>query len=699
MQRFGRAVVKLRIPILILSFLLLIPSVIAYFRTGTNYDILAYLPKEIDTMRGQDILKEDFGTGAYAMYVCEGLEEKEVSALRKQIEKVDHVEKILWYDSIADLSVPMSVLPDKIYDVFNNEDATMMFVIFDTGTSEDETMEAIHEIRKIAGEGCYLGGMSSIVTDTKDLADKEVVIYVVIAVVLSIIVLSLTMDSFLLPFLFLLSIGMAIIYNMGTNLVFGEISYITKALAAVLQLGVTMDYSIFLWHSFREIKESEPDSKKAMAQAIAATLRSVIGSSVTTVAGFIALCFMTFTLGLDLGVVMAKGVLFGVLCCVTILPSLILVFEPLILKTTHRQFIKEFPKATDFILKHSRIFVLILAVGVLPAAWCEFHTDVYYKIDASLPEYLPSVTANAKLKEYFDMGAMHMILIDKTIPDKDADRMIEELEKVDGVKAVLGMESLVGPMIPDSFVPEKLKDIFTSDTQEMMIITNEYEVATDEVNAQCDRIEEIIHSYDPESLLVGEAPCTRDLINITNRDFTVVNAVSILLVFLIIFFVFGSISLPVLLIFVIEFAIFVNLGIPFLTGTVISFVASIVIGTIQLGATVDYAILMTGRYETERISGKSREEALWIAHRTSFRSIIVSALSFFSATIGVGLYSGIDIVSELCILMARGALISMAVVLLILPSVLSLFDGLIIRTSLRMRRAGISGRDKAEAVK
>ena len=699
MQRFGRAVVKLRIPILILSFLLLIPSVIAYFRTGTNYDILAYLPKEIDTMRGQEILKEDFGTGAYAMYVCEGLEEKEVSELRKKIETVDHVEKILWYDSIADLSVPMTVLPDKIYDVFNNENATMMFVIFDTGTSEDETMDAIHAIRELAGDGCYLGGMSSIVTDTKDLADKEVVIYVVIAVLLSIIVLSLTMDSFVLPFLFFLSIGMAIIYNMGTNLIFGEISYLTKALAAVLQLGVTMDYSIFLWHSFREIRENEPDSRQAMARAIAATLRSVIGSSITTVAGFIALCFMTFTLGLDLGVVMAKGVLFGVLCCVTILPSLILVCEPLILKTTHRQLIREFPKATDFILNHSRIFVLILALGVIPAAWCEFHTDVYYKIDSSLPEYLPSVTANAKLKEYFDMGAMHMILIDKSLPDKEVDQMMEELEAVPGVKAVLGMESLVGPMIPDSFVPDKLKDIFTSDTQEMMIITNEYEVATDEVNAQCDRIEEIIHGYDPESLLVGEAPCTRDLINITNRDFTVVNAVSILMVFLIIFFVFSSISLPVLLIFVIEFAIFVNLGIPFLTGTVISFVASIVIGTIQLGATVDYAILMTGRYETERIAGKSKKDAIWIAHRTSFRSVIVSALSFFSATIGVGLYSGIDIVSELCILMARGALISMAVVLLILPSVLSLFDGLIIRTSLRMRRAGIARREKAEAAK
>ncbi len=690
MLKFGKAVVKSRVFILILSFLLLIPAGIGYVMTRINYDVLAYLPSEIDTMKGQEILKDQFGTGAYSMFICEGMEEKDVSALKKQLEEVDHVEKIVWYDTLADISIPMEdVLPEKLYEAFNSDDATMMFVIFDTGTSEDETMDAIHEIRKIAGEQCFLSGMSAIVTDTKDLCDQEVVIYVIIAVLLSVLVLSLTMDSFVIPFMFLTSIGMAIVYNLGSNIIFGEISYLTKALAAVLQLGVTMDYSIFLWHSYLEMQQSHPDKKEAMSYAVAATLKSVVGSSITTVAGFIALCFMTFTLGLDIGLVMAKGVVFGVISCVTILPSLILVFDKALMKTRHKNLIPQIPAVTDFIMKHYRIFALILVIFVFPAFYCQMHSKVYYNLDKSLPDYLPSVQANTKLDEKFHMGAAHMLLIDSTLPRKEVDQMVEELKKIDGVKSVLGIESVVGPLIPENMIPEKLTKIFRNDRWEMLIMTNKYAVASDEVNRECEEINEVLHRYDPNGLLVGEAPCTKDLIDITDRDFKVVNAMSIGMVFLIIFFVFKSVSLPFILIFVIEFAIFINLGIPYLTGTVLPFVASIVIGTIQLGATVDYAILMTGRYELERCSGKSKREAVWIAHRTSFRSVIVSAFSFFAATFGVGMYSGIDIVSSLCILMARGALVSMAVVLTILPSMLMVFDKLIIKTSINFRKAGI----------
>ncbi len=691
MLKFGRGVVKCRIMILILGIALLFPAAIGYVNTRINYDVLTYLPDSFDTMKGQQILLDEFGTGAFCMFICDGMPEKDVAAVKERIENVDHVEKVIWYDSFADISIPMkSVLPEKLYEAFNTDTATMMFIIFDTGTSEDETLHAVQDIRDVSGEQCFLSGMSAIVKDTKDLSDQEVVIYVLLAVLLSVLVLGLTMDSFLIPFLFLASIGMAIVYNLGTNLFFGEISYLTKALAAVLQLGVTMDYSIFLWHSYREMLQSEPDKKEAMAKAIAATLKSVIGSSITTVAGFIALCFMTFTLGLDLGVVMAKGVLFGVVSCVTILPSMILVFDKLLEKTRHRNLIKEFPKTTDFILDHNKIFALILAVLVIPAFWCQNHTKVYYNLDSSLPEYLPSVQANAKLQEEFNMGATHMILFDSQMPSKEVHAMTEELEKVDGVKSVLGLESMIGPMIPESMIPQKALDIFKNDRWEMMIITNEYAVASDEVNEQCDKILSILHKYDENSLLVGEGPCTKDLIETTAWDFKVVSFASILMVFLIIFFVFKSISLPVILIFVIEFAIFVNLGIPYFTGTTLPFVANIVIGTIQLGATVDYAILMTGRYESERCAGKSRKEAVWIAHRTSFRSVIVSACSFFASTFGVGLYSNVDIVSSLCILMARGALISMAVVLLILPSMLMLFDKLIIKTSLNFRKAKIT---------
>lgn len=682
MEKLGRKIVKFRIPIFIISILLLIPAAIGYINTRVNYDILYYLPDNIETMQGQDILVDEFGTGAYSMFICEGMENKDVAELKSKIEDVEYVSKVVWYDSFADLSIPMEMLPEKIRSAFNSEDSTMMFIIFETTTSADETMDAIEEIRAIAGKQCFLSGMSAVVTDTKNLAESEVVIYVLIAVILSMIVLGLTMESWLIPVLFLLSIGCAILYNMGTNILTGEISYITKALSAVLQLGVTMDYSIFLWHSYQEQKEIyQDDHKEAMAQAIAATIKSVVGSSITTIAGFIALCFMSFTLGLDLGVVMTKGVVFGVLCCVTVLPSMIMIFDKALEKTKHRQLIPEFPKASEFVVKHHILFAILFLVLFVPFAYFQANVNVYYNLDSTLPEYLESIQANTKLQEQYEMGAAHMILLDKDVPEKQKYQMISDMEKVDGVKQVLGLESIVGPTFPMSMIPDDIKEVLESDNYELMLIMNEYPVASDEVNQQIDELNTVLKKYDPTGMLVGEAPCTKDLIEITDHDFAVVSAVSILAVFVIILFVFKSISLPVILVLVIEGAIFINMGIPFLTGTQIPFIASIVIGTIQLGATVDYAILMTSRYEKERGSGKSKKESIMIAHQSSLRPIMVSAFSFFAATFGVGVYSEIDMISSLCLLMARGALISMCAVLLFLPAMYWLFDGLICRTS------------------
>lgn len=681
MEKLGRKIVKFRIPIFIISILLLIPATIGYVNTRINYDILCYLPDEIETMKGQDILVDEFGTGAYSMFICEGMENKDVSKLKEQLEQVEHVSKVVWYDSFADISIPMEMIPDDIRETFNSDDSTMMFIIFDTTTSADETMDAIENVRSLAGKQCFLSGMSAIVTDTKNLAESEVAIYVIIAVILSCIVLGLTMESFLIPVLFLASIGMAILYNMGTNIFMGEISYITKALAAVLQLGVTMDYSIFLWHSYREKLEEYEDHKEAMAQAIAATIKSVVGSSITTIAGFIALCFMSFTLGMDLGIVMTKGVVFGVICCVTVLPAMILIFDKQLKKTEHRQLIPSFSKSTEFIVKHHVVFVILFVVLFVPFAYFQANADVYYNLDSSLPKTLESIQANEKLQEEYDMGAAHMILLDKNLPEKQKYQMIEAMEEVDGVKQVLGLESIIGPSFPMSMVPQDIKEILESDKYELMLVMNEYAVASDEVNNQISELNTVLKSYDPNGMLVGEAPCTKDLIDITAHDFAVVSAVSILAVFAIIFFVFQSISLPIILVLVIEGAIFINMGIPYLTGTVLPFIASIVIGTIQLGATVDYAILMTGRYEAERGAGKSKKEAITIAHETSRRPIMVSAFSFFAATFGVGLYSQIDMISSLCLLMARGALISMCAVLLFLPAMFWLFDGIICKTS------------------
>lgn len=683
MINFGKAIVKFRVPIFLLSLLLLIPSALGYLKTRVNYDILSYLPADIETMQGQDILVDEFGTGAYSMFVVEGMEYKDVASLKEKLEQVDGVAKILWYDSVMDLRVPVEVLPQEVIEAFNKEDCTMMFIIFSDTTSSDETMDAINEIRHIAGKQCFLSGMSAVVTDTKSLSEKETPMYVVIAVILSTIVLSLTMDSFLIPVFFLLSIGFSIIYNLGSNIVFGEISYITKALTAVLQLGVTMDYSIFLWHSYEEQKERfDGDKERAMAHAIKSTISSVIGSSITTIAGFIALCFMSFTLGLDLGVVMAKGVIFGVICCITVLPSMILLFDKALTKTRHKPLLPDMPHLSSFISKHYMVFVVLFVVLLIPALYGYRNTKVYYNLDSTLPESLPSIEANAKLNETFEMNSIHMALIPNELASKDINNMVTELKNVDGINWVLGLDSVLGPGIPQDFLPESLTGELQSDNWKLLLINSQYKVATDEVNNQCSALSAIIKSYNPKGMLVGEAPCTKDLITITDKDFKTVSIVSIGAIFLIILLVFKSISLPVVLVAVIELAIFINMGIPFYTNTTIPFIASVVIGTIQLGATVDYAILMTTRYKRERSKGASCKDAVTIAHQASTKSIIVSALSFFAATFGVAVYSSIDMISSLCNLMTRGAIISMLVVIFVLPAMLILFDKITIHTSI-----------------
>lgn len=701
MLNFGKAVVKTRFIIIAVALALLVPSGIAYLNTRINYDVLTYLPKEIETMKGQDILLDEFGTGAISMVVVDGMEWKDVSKLRQEIEKVPHVKDVIWYDSFASLSTPVELLPEDVRDAFINGDATLMAVTYDTGTSDDDTMEAILQIRKIAQENVYLAGISGIVTDTRELANAEEPIYVLIAVALAVVVLSIAMDTFLAPVFFLLSIGMCIIYNLGTNIFFGEISYITKALAAVLQLGVTMDYSIFLWHSYKENEEKMDDNKLAMAHAISQTLQSVVGSSITTIAGFIALCFMSFTLGMDIGIVMAKGVLFGVIGCVTILPSLILIFDKAIDKTKHRPILPKFERVPAFVAKHYKLILVVYLIIWIPAAWGYMHSSVYYQLDKTLPDYLPSVTANAKLDEVFHMGATHMLLVDSSLESTQTEKMCDEMKHVEGVKSVLGLDSFVGAEIPREFLPSKITDALMSKDWQLILINSEYATASDEVNNQVTQLNEILDRYDPKGMLIGEAPCTKDLITITDHDFNVVNWVSIGFIFAIIFFVFGSVSLPFLLVLVIEFAIFINLGIPGFTGTKLPFVASIVIGTIQLGSTVDYAILMTSRYQSERAAGKGREESVRIAHLTSIQSIIVSAFSFFAATFGVGIYSNIEMISSLCILMARGALISMVTVIMVLPAVLLMFDPIIVRTSRGFlpegEQKGIFGKSKRKA--
>ena len=685
MEKFGKVIVKLRIPILILSFLLLIPYAIGYFNTRVNYDILYYLPNEIETMQGQDILMDDFNKGAYAMVVVQNMDTKSTDRLIKKVENVDHVAQVISYTGIVGEDVPSEIVPSKFRKYFENDstDTTLFAIFFDNTTSSDDTMNAIIQIREQTEGQAFISGMSAVVTDTKNLSEKETPLYVLIAVVLVCIVLAIFMDSFLVPVFFMISIGMAIVYNLGSNILLGEVSYITKALAAVLQLGVTLDYSIFLWHSYKEMKEIYPDDhKEAMAVAIGNTLTSIVGSSITTVAGFIALCFMSFTLGLDLGIVMAKGVVFGVIGCVTILPSLILTFDRALEKTMHREIMPNFDKLATFIVNHSWIFVIVFVVLLGPAIYGQNHTSVYYDLSDTLPDDLACSQANKKLEENFDMNSIYMILADSSMSTDTANEMLDKLGDVDGVQFALGLDTALKSGIPQEFLPAKTVSELKGEDYQIMMIATDYKIASDEINNQISKVNDIVKSYDSKAMVVGEAPCTKDLITITDKDFKTVSAVSIVAIFVIILFVLKSISLPIILVSAIEFAIFVNMGIPYFTHTQIPFIASVVIGTIQLGATVDYAILMTTRYKKERSQGYAKKEAIQIALSTSIPSIIVSALGFFAATFGVGCIASVDMIGSLCTLMARGAIISMFVVIFILPSLFVLCDKLIINTSI-----------------
>lgn len=686
-MKFGKWVVKCRIPILILAVALLVPSLIGMIMTRINYDMLTYLPGDIDTVVGQDILMDEFGKGAFSFVIIEGMDPKDVSSLREDISHVDHVDTVLWYDDFADVSVPMEILPSKLYDAFNSGDSTMLAIFFDTSTSSDDTMEAITAIRSIAGKQCFVSGMSAMVTDLKDLCEKEEPIYVGIAVALACVAMMIFMDNWITPFVFLMSIGMAILLNMGTNYFLGEISYLTKALSAVLQLAVTMDYSIFLWHSYEEQKSMYEDNKEAMAVAINNTLTSVVGSSITTVAGFIALCFMSYTLGLDLGIVMAKGVILGVIGCVTTLPSMILVLDKLLQKTSHKSLLPDMGKVASGITKVFPVFLILFLVLILPSylSYKATNNEVYYDLGETLPEDMAYVVANSKLQEDFGVGATHMILVSTDVSDTDVRAMIHEMENVEGIKYALGLESVVGPLVPEEMLPESVKEVLKSDDWELLLVNSEYKTATDEVNAQINELNTILKKYDSKGMLIGEAPCTKDLIETTDEDFKVVNAVSIVAIFVIIALVEKSITLPLILVAVIELSIFINLGLAHLTGTSLPFIAPICISTIQLGATVDYAILMTTRYKQERYEGRDKREAVTNALKVSIPSIIVSAMGLFSATFGVALYSDVDIISSLCDLMARGAIVSMFAVILFLPAMFMLFDKVICVTSIGFR--------------
>lgn len=685
MIKLSKAIVKHRVLILIIAAVLIIPSVIGMAGTRINYDMLSYLPDDIETIEGQDILLKDFGKGAFSFVIVDGMEDKDISKLRGKLEKIDNVDSVIWYDSLMDISVPKEVLPDEIYNAFNSGDSTVMAVFFKTSTSADETMQAIKEIRKTAGKSCFVTGMSAVVTDLKDLCEREEPIYVGLAVLLCCAAMMLFMDNWIVPFVFLLSIGSAILLNLGTNYFLGEISYITKALAAVLQLAVTMDYSIFLWHSYEEQKARySGDKQRAMAHAIKATISSVFGSSVTTIAGFIALCFMSYTLGLDLGVVMAKGVLLGLIGCITTLPALILVSDKLLEKTMHKPLMPPLNALTGFVVKRSWIFILVFALLVVPASVCynRANKEVYYDMTQSIPDDMECAIANSKLKDEFAVGSTHMLLVSADTDGKSIRNMMSEMEKTDGVKYVLGVESVVGSLIPEEVIPDSVKNILQSENWKLYIINSEYTTASDEVNAQISELNKILKKYDEAGMLIGEAPCTKDMIDITNHDFQVVNAISIAAIFIIIAIVLKSVSLPIILVAVIELAIFINLGIPHLTGTSMPFIAPICISTIQLGSTVDYAILMTTRYKRERSHGEDKRSSVATALKTSIPSITVSALGFFAATFGVAVYSDVDLISSLCNLMARGAIISMLCVIFILPAMFMLFDKVICATSI-----------------
>lgn len=696
---FSKAVVKNRILILIIAVALMVPSVFGIVGTRINYDMLDYLPEDMETVIGQNELLDDFGKGAFSFIIMEDMSGKDAAALKNQIEQVDHVETVLWYDSIADLSVPMELLPDKIYNEFNTENATMMAVFFDTSTSSDITMDAIREIRRITGKQCFVSGMSALVTDLKDLCEKEEPIYVGIAVLLACAVMLLFLDSWLIPFVFLASIGMMILLNLGTNYFMGEISYITKALSAVLQLAVTMDYSIFLWNSYNEQRTRCSDNKEAMADAINETLTSVVGSSITTIAGFISLCFMSFTMGRDLGIVMAKGVLLGVLGCVTVLPALILVFDKPLQKAKHKSLIPNMGGFAKGVVRFFPVFLVIFALLIPPAyyGYSKTNDEVYYDMGQCLPEDMDYVIANGKLSEDFDIASTHMLLIDANLSPKSVRNMMSEMEQVDGVKYVLGLESVVGSRVPEEILPESITSILKSDQWELMLINSEYKVASDSVNNQINELNTILKKYDESGMLIGEAPCMKDLIETTSHDINVVNAISIIAIFVIIALVEKSLSLPFILISVIELAIFINLGLPHYMGQSLPFIAPICISTIQLGATVDYAILMTTRYKSERICGKGKKDAVRTALSTSIPSIIVSGMGLFAATFGVAVYSDIDIIGSMCMLMARGAIVSMLAVIFILPALLLLCDKIICATTWGMKNKAYFTDDSGES--
>ena len=687
-MRFAKAVVKYRIPILILTLLLIIPSIIGMIATRVNYDMLAYLPSDMETVIGQNELLEDFDKGAFTFLIFEDMPNKEVAQLKEKVEVIDHVDTVLWYDSLADLSIPMELLPDSIYKEFNTNHSTMMAVFFDTGTSDDLTMDAVEEIRSICGKQCFVSGMTALVVDLRDLCEKEEPIYVGLAVGFACVAMVALLDGWLIPFVFLVSIGAMILFNLGTNIFFGEISYITKALSAVLQLAVTMDYSIFLWHSYNEQRENYADKLDAMAAAIKETLTSVIGSSVTTVAGFAALCFMSFTLGRDLGIVMAKGVLLGVIGCVTVLPSLILVLDRPLQKTKHRSLIPDMGKFAKGIVKIFPVFLIVFAILVVPAyyGYNQANDEVYYDMGQCLPRDINYVVSNLKLQEDFDIASTHMLLIDSNISAKSVKSMMKEMETVPGVKYILGLESIIGSRVPQEFLPDSIKSIVESDRWELLLINSEYRAASDEVNEQIDILNTILKKYDANGMVIGEAPCMKDMIEITGHDFAIVTAVSVIAIFLIILLVEKSISLPFILIAVIEVGIFINLGLPHYLGQNMAFITPICISTIQLGATVDYAILMTTRYKSERIGGKDKKNAVWTALYTSIPSIIVSGMGLFAATFGVALYSDIEIISSMCLLMARGAIISVLLVIFALPAMFMLFDKIICKTTLGMAK-------------
>ncbi|MGN0417823.1 efflux RND transporter permease subunit [Anaerostipes faecalis] len=685
MIKFGKWIAKHKKLIVALSLILLIPSVIGISKTRINYDILSYLPNSLETVKGQDIMVDQFGAGAYSMIIVEDMKLQDVQKLKQKLEKTEHVDKIIWYDDIADLSVPKEMLPQKIRNVFFHKNATLMIAMFDKTTSSDETMDAVTHMRHIVGKQCFLSGMSGVVTDIKNLVIQEIPIYVTIAAILSFLVLCLSMDSFMVAILFLLSIGMAILYNLGTNIFLNDVSYLTMALTAILQLGVTMDYSIFLLHSYEDnLVRFENDKNRAMAHAISNTFKSVAGSSVTTIAGFIALCFMTFALGANLGIVMAKGVVIGVVCCITILPALILVFDPLIERTKHRCLMPDFTSASHFITKHYKAFIVIFLVMLFPAVYGNNHTGIYYNIDKSLPQDLPSNVANKKLSDEFHMSNIHMILLKNGLSSKEKTNMQKEIDKVDGVEWCLGMNSIIGSSIPSDMIPDSMKETLQSDDYEMQFICSKYKSATKEVNQQIKQINSIVKKYSSQSMVIGEAPLMNDLETVTDVDLRNVNMASIAAIFVIILIVFRSISLPFLLVAVIEFAINVNMAIPYYTGLTLPFVASIVIGTIQLGATVDYAILMTSRYQKERLRGVGKKDSIRIAHETSMQSIITSGSSFFAATVGIAFYSNIDMISSICTLLARGAIISTIAVICILPAMFMVFDKVICKTTLHM---------------